>query len=257
MSGLGVLFDLERILLFGLLLARAGGMVATAPFLAGRMVPRTVKALFVGTLALVMVPLSAGPAVPERLSSLVAMFAGELAIGLALGFAAQLFVLAFQIAGELVGYQMGFGMARVIDPRMNVDSTIMGRWFWLIGMTLFFTLGGPELLIRGVAGTLQLVPPGLAAPGGDMAAALLRFSADTFSAALGVAAPAVGILLLTSMALGILARTVPQMNVFIVGFPLKITAGIVGVALTIPFLAGIAHRELGTLARRLAALAGA
>jgi flagellar biosynthetic protein FliR len=83
----------------------------------------------------------------------------------------------------------------------------------------------------------------------------VELSAGAFSTALGIAAPAVGILLLTSMSLGILTRTVPQMNVFIVGFPLKITAGIVGVALTLPFLVDLARREIGELAQRLAAVA--
>ena len=257
MTGFGALFDLERILLLALLMARAGGVVLTAPFLSGRMVPRTVKVLFVGTLALVMIPLAPALALPASFSSLVAMLFGEVAVGLALGFVAQLFVVAFHAAGELIGHQMGFGMARIMDPMQGGEATVMGRWFWLVGMTFFFVLGGPGLVIRGLAASLEVLPPGLAAPGAGLAEILVDFSADAFAVAMGIAAPAVGVLLLTSMALGILARTVPQMNVFLVGFPLKITAGIVGVGLTLPFLVDLARREFAELARRLAAVAGA
>jgi len=254
-NGFGSLIDLEQILLLTLLMARAGGVVLTAPFLSGQLVPRTVKVLFVGALALVMIPLAPELAVPSAFSTLVMMLVGEVAVGLALGFVSQLFIVAFHAAGELIGHQMGFGMARIMDPMQGSEATVMGRWFWLVGMTFFFVLGGPALVIRGLAISLELVPPGLAAPGADVAQLLVELSAGAFSLALGIAAPAVGILLLTSMSLGILTRTVPQMNVFIVGFPLKITAGIVGVALTLPFLVDLARREIGELAQRLAAVA--
>ncbi|MEZ5065296.1 MAG: flagellar biosynthetic protein FliR [bacterium] len=255
MTGLSTLFDLPRVLLFALLMARAGGLVLAAPFLSGRLVPRMVKVLFVGALALVMLPASPAPAVPERMSSLVWMVGGEILLGLALGLVSQLFVVGFQAAGEIIGVQMGFGMARILDPMSSQESTVMGRWLWLTAMTLFFTLGGVAVVIRALALSVQTLPPGLAAPGADVTAALVAFTGDAFAVTLRVAAPAIGILLLTSVGLGLLARTVPQMNVFIVGFPLKIAAGIVATAFTLPFLVDVARRELGVLVERLALLA--
>lgn len=254
MAALGSLFSLEQILLFVLLTARAGGLAATAPFLSGRMMPRNIRVLVVLVLALMMVPIAPTLALPNATSALVAMMATEILVGLALGFTAQLFVTIFQMAGELIGNQMGFGMARLIDPQSGASSSLMSQWFWVIAMALFLTLGGPALLLRTLSASLELVPPGFARIDGDTAHALVRFGSDAMSSALRIAAPAVGILLCTSLGLGILSRTVPQMNVFIVGFPLKITAGVVGVALSLPFVLDLARRELTVLTDRLAAI---
>ncbi len=249
------LLDLDGIYLFGLLLGRASGFVLTAPFFGERLVPRVVKALLVGALALLMLPLvTQRPPTPEALSAMVLAAAGEILLGVAMGFVARLLFMAFEMAGHIVSFQMGFAMAAVVDPMQPQRQTLMARWLWMAGMTLFLTLGGHHHLLRALRHSLETLPPGVGGMGLDAVAALTRFSADALVAALQVAAPAVGILLLTSMALGILARTVPQMNVFIVGFPIKITAGIVGVLWSLPYLIEVARREIGTLVHRIALL---
>ena len=100
----------------------------------------------------------------------------------------------------------------------------------------------------------ELLPPGTGLLGAEVVETIVKFSADSFSAAVTVAAPAIGVLLLTSLGLGFLARTVPQMNVFIVGFPIKITAGIVAIMLSLPFVLEVARRDVGDLVNRLATL---
>jgi flagellar biosynthetic protein FliR len=240
-------FDLDRIFLLALLLARASGLVATAPFLGERSVPRKVKILFAVALAFLMLTFAPAVPVPDSLVSLGLLVAAELSVGLVLGFAGRLLLMAFEMAGQVVAIQMGFGMAQVIDPVSGYRSTIVARW-------LFLGLSGHHVLLRALAGSLDVLPPGrgLLSPG--VVEAMTRFTAQSLSTAMSVAAPAIGILLLTSMGLGILARTVPQMNVFIVGFPIKITAGIVAVAFSLPYLLEVARREVGVLVERLAQL---
>jgi len=247
--------DLDRIWLFGLLLARAGGLVAMAPFLGERLVPRKVRILLVGMLALVMIPLvSAPPAAPSDLGGLVSAVAAELLVGVAMGFLARLLVLGFSMAGEVVSYQMGFALAALMDPMQPNRQTVMGRWMWLAAMTLFLGLGGHHVLLRALGFTLDTLPPGSTVVTDGLVALLARASADTFLRGMQIAAPTVGILLLTSTALGILARSVPQMNVFIVGFPLKIAAGILGVIWSLPYLVNVATRDMAELVQRLAVL---
>ncbi|GJM43971.1 MAG: flagellar biosynthetic protein FliR [Gemmatimonadota bacterium] len=247
--------DLGQIYVFGLLLGRAGGLVSMAPFFGERLVPRKVKILLVAALAFLMVPLAeVHPTAPEALSTIVFALIGEISIGVAMGFLAQLLILAFNMAGEIISYQMGFAMAAFMDPTQPFRQTVMGRWMWMCAMALFLTLGGHHFLLRALRFSLQQLPPGQAFLSNADVSALTRFSADAFGTALQMAAPAVGVLLLTSMALGILARSVPQMNVFIVGFPLKITAGIVGLAWALPYLAEVARRDITELAHRLALL---
>jgi flagellar biosynthetic protein FliR len=248
-------FDLDRVLLFTLLLARASGLVAASPFFGERTVPTKVKALLVATLGFLMLMIVPGtPARPETLFDLGLLVAAEIALGLAMGFVARLVIMAFEMAGQIIAIQMGFGMAQIMDPLQGYRSNLMGRWMWLVGTTFFLLFNGHHHLLRALAGSLELVPPGSGFFRDAVVHGMVRFSADSFPTALSIAAPAIGILLLTSTGLGILARAVPQMNVFIVGFPLKITAGIMAVLLSLPYLVEVARREVGNLATRLADL---
>jgi flagellar biosynthetic protein FliR len=250
-----MLFDLDRIFLFSLLLARAGGLVAAAPFLGEGSVPRKVKIFLVLSLAALMLTFAPAPLARARaFPELVVLLAGELCIGLAMGFLGRLFLMAFEMAGQIVAIQMGFGMAQIMDPISGYRTTVMGRWMWLVGMTFFLGLSGHHHLLRALAGSLELLPPGRGFVSDRVVEVMTRFTADSLGTAMSIAAPAIGILLLTSMGLGILARTVPQMNVFIVGFPIKITAGIVAMLVSLPYLLEVARREVGELVYRLAAL---
>ena len=240
--------DFEQIYLFGLLLGRAGGLVAMAPFFGERLVPRKLRILLVAALAFLMIPLVTNPpTMPADFGVVVTALIGEMAVGVAMGFLGRLLILAFSMAGEVISFQMGFAMAALVDPMQPHRQTVMGRWMWLTAMTLFLALGGHHVLLRALCLTLDTLPPGGGFLSDGSIAALARFTADTFVSGMQMAAPAVGILLLTSTALGILARSVPQMNVFIVGFPLKITAGILGLIWALPYLVDVARRDIAEL----------
>jgi flagellar biosynthetic protein FliR len=149
---------------------------------------------------------------------------------------------------------MGLSIASMIDPMESFRTTILGRWYWLVGATLFLALDGHHYVLRALAASLEIVPPGRGALGGDVAAALTSFASDGLGRALAIGAPAIGVLLATSLGLGLLARTVPQMNVFLVGFPIQITAGVLAVAACTPFLVDVARHEVVDLATRLTTL---
>ncbi len=249
------LLDTSRVLLFVLLLARTSAFVASAPFFGENIVPMKVRALLAGALAVCLAAIAPPiEALPATLVDLVILAGGEALVGLAIGFLARLFVLAFEMAGEIVGIQMGFGIAAVLDPLGGHRASLIGRVFWLAGMMLFFTLGGHHLLLRGLAGSLAACPPGHPLPVDGAAAFLAKTSGEALAAPLKIGAPVVGILLLATMGLGILARTVPQMNVFVVGFPVKIAVGLAAIALSLPFFVEVARGELSRLAVRIATL---
>jgi flagellar biosynthetic protein FliR len=160
----------------------------------------------------------------------------------------------FEMAGEAISLQMGLGIASMVDPLEPFRVTILGRWYWLVGAFLFLALDGHHHLLRALAASVDLLPPGRVALGGDVAATLARCTSEGLGRALAVGAPAIGILLATSLGLGLLARTVPQMNVFLVGFPVQIAAGILAVAASTPFLVEVARHEMSDLAVRLTTL---
>jgi len=254
-TSLSSILDADRALLFGLLLARCGGLVAAAPFFGDGLLPRPVRALFTGVLALLLLPTVASPVpAPAGLPGLAAAAAVEVAIGAAMGFLARLSLLVFEMAGEAISIQMGLGIASLIDPLQPHRTALLARWYWLAGATLFLLMDGHHQLLRALSASLDLVPPGRGAFGGDAAAALTRFSSEALGRAIAVGAPAIGILLATTLGLGLLARTVPQMNVFLVGFPVQIAAGMLAIIAAVPFLAEIARREVLDLASRLATL---
>lgn len=249
------LFDLDRIFLFALLVARVAGLVVAAPFFGERMVPRRVKILLVVTLALLMLTFAPpAPAAPSSLVELVVLSGLELTVGLAIGFTGRLVLVAFEMAGGVIAIQMGLGMAQVIDPMQAYRGNLLTRWMWIVGMTLFLGLNGHHHLLRALAGTMDLVPPGRGLVSAGVVEAMVGFGADSFVRAMQIGAPAIGVLLLTSAGLGILARTVPQMNVFIVGFPVKIAAGIAAILLTMPYLLEVARREVAELVGQLSTL---
>jgi flagellar biosynthetic protein FliR len=248
-------FDLDRAFLFALLLARAGGLVVAAPLWGDRAVPRKVRVFFAGALALLMLALEpAAPARPESVPGLALLAGAELSVGLAMGFVARLVVLAFEMAGRIVAIQMGLGAAVLFDPGQARPSNVLGRWMWIVGMTFFLGLGGHHHLLRAVAGSLDTLPLGRGLLGDGVIHAIVGITGESLVSALQIAAPAIGVLLLTSLGLGLLARTVPTMNVFMVGLPLKIAAGLITIALTLPYALAVARSEVGNLVDRLATL---
>jgi flagellar biosynthetic protein FliR len=251
------LFDLDRILLFVLLLARATGLLMLAPFLGERAVPRSIKAFFALSLAFLMAtfvpPLTT---LPASLPALVLLAAAELSVGLSMGFLARLTIVAFEMAGQIISIQMGLAIAQVIDPMSGAQSSILSRWMGLLGIALFLTLDGHHHLLRALEASLELVPPGQGLLSDSVIAGLVELSGETLTAAMTLAAPVIGVLLLTSTGLGILARTVPQMNIFMVGFPIKIALGLAATVASLPYLIEVARRDVAALAGRLGSLLG-
>lgn len=249
------LFDVQRIYLFALVLARASGFVGSSPFLNEQVVPLKIRVFFLLVLSLCLFSISPPAAAqPKSLAALTMIMGTEMVFGFAMGLLARLFLLAFEMAGEIVAVQMGFGIAAVLDPLGGHRSTMIGQWMWMLGMTLFLSLGGHHLLLKAFGTSLQTCPPGQPFPLDEVVAHLALSSSQAVTVPMRLAAPVVGVLLVATLGLGILARTVPQMNVFVVGFPLKIAAGILALALSIPFLVEVAKDEMSRLAARLVQL---
>lgn len=160
----------------------------------------------------------------------------ETLIGLMMGFFVMLFISALQVAGQFIDVQMGFGLANVVDPQTGTQVPIMGFFKYYLGMLIFLSLDIHHYIIHAYVDSFQQIPIGnlyLSGSGRFAEFAVTAFS-GMFVLALKIAAPVVFCLLLTTVALGITARTVPQMNVFVVGMPLKIALGFLVTYLSLP-----------------------
>jgi flagellar biosynthetic protein FliR len=191
---------------------------------------------------------------PHRdLLSFALAVAGETFVGVLLAFAASLPFVGVRMAGGLMGIQMGFGIVSVMGARGD-RSPIVSQLLEILAIVLFLLLSGHHLLLRGLGITLRLAPLGGAELGPGIAGQLLGMAGSIFVVALSIGAPIMAVLFLTDAAMGFVARTVPQMNIFIVGFPIKIGLGILGIALTLPYFFRTIQHLISGLERDLLAL---
>jgi flagellar biosynthesis protein FliR len=161
----------------------------------------------------------------------------ETLIGLALGFVAALLLYTVQVAGAFIDFQMGFAIANVVDPQTGAQVPIIGNFKYMLALLFFVAVDGHHLLLDGIVKSYELLPlTELIAPIGSESIAkfMTTLFVQMFVMALQMALPIVGSLFLVDVALGILARTVPQVNVFVVGLPLKIFVGFIMLFLTMP-----------------------
>ncbi len=161
----------------------------------------------------------------------------ELFVGVALGFTATLMLYAVQVAGAFIDFQMGFALANVMDPQTGAQVPLMGHFKYTVALLFLLIVDGHHLMLDGVMKSFQLVPVEIISfslENGEVSEFITTLFLQMFMIAMQMALPIVGALFLVDVALGILAKTVPQLNIFAVGFPLKIFAGFIMIILAMP-----------------------
>jgi len=157
----------------------------------------------------------------------------QLVIGLAIGFSMRLVFSAVDLAGQLIGMSMGLGFASFYDPQSQGQSTAVNQFLVLLAMLIFLSLDGHLMIVSAIADSFISMP--IAVNGAGINPMKIAMWGETiFSAGLLLALPAVTALLITNMALGILTRTAPQLNLFGIGFPITLSIGFVVLALALP-----------------------
>jgi flagellar biosynthetic protein FliR len=213
-----------------LIAARAGAVVFSAPVFGSRNVPRILKAATSFIIAVTLFRVIKLPqALPEDTFTYALLVFKESFVGLMIGFATSMLMNGLFIAGQVVDTQMGLGLANVVDPVSEVQIPLIGQFNFLIATLIFLAIGGPYYLIKSLQWSYQTIPLGDLSFPYSFGRGLLFLSAKMWAIGLQIGVPAIGTLLLTMLALGIVAKTVPQMNVFIVGFPITITTGLIAV----------------------------
>lgn len=217
-------FDTTAVTVFALALARTGSWVAASPLFSAYGISGVGRLAFAIAMALAAVPLGlAGPLPPETIAPFVAVLAGNIAVGLALGWITGLALGIFQSAGSIIDITSGLSAGAILDPVTGTNNAVMARLFGLAFVAIFFVSNAHLVVAAGYLRTFEASPvtevPVLA---NDSAAAAAQALSDLMLAALEIAAPLLGVLLLAEVALALAARFVPQANVFIIGMPLKV-----------------------------------
>ncbi len=224
-----------RFFAFLLVLLRMASLFAFAPVFSSPFVPTRVKAAAVLGLSasLVALGLPGEVAVPASPAALVGLAAQEVLLGLLIGFVARLVFAAVQFGGQLIGFQMGLGIVSVLDPQFETQISVVSQFQFILAVLLFLAVGGDGMLLEVFAHNLTAVPPGKALLGEPMVRALVHLTGEVFSLGLRISAPVVAALFASQVILGVFARSVPQMNMLILGFPLQILVGFTVMGLSV------------------------
>jgi flagellar biosynthetic protein FliR len=228
-------FNAGQFLLFTLILTRVSGLTVTAPLFGSKDVPLRVRALLALTLAVLVFPLQKNAAVedPGTMLNYLALLGGELLIGAFLGLGVMLLFHGMELAGELIASTGGLMLADVFDPNSDSSVPIVSRFFFLFSLSVFLCIGGHRLVMAGLLDTFQAIPPGKGLFDASVHDAFLTLLTQSFALGLRVASPAVTALLLGMLVMGLIGRTVPQLNILIIGFGLNALLTFAVLALTL------------------------
>src|SRR4051812_41554631 len=216
--------------------ARAAGFVFMAPPFNSRTIPGPVKGALAMALSLLLSTQIAPTLGEPTAGFLVVAAVTEVVIGAALGFVVQVLFTAVQMAGDLIDVTGGFSLQPAYDPLAMTQNATIGRLHYLLAITLLFTSGGHLLIVKGFATSYVGLPVGGDVPTDQLAAVIIKAFSMMFLAALQIAGPMVAVLLLADVALALLSKASPSLNIFQLGFPVKIMLTLAMLGLSFPLL---------------------
>ncbi len=239
-------------------LARILALLASAPVIGNPGVPARVKIALGVLITVAVAPLVPGaPDIEPASATGMLVLAQQVMVGLAMGFAMQIVFQASEFAGEIIGLQMGLGFATLYDYSLPGQIPVIGQYLGMILSLVFLAIDGHLLLISALAESFRVLPLSpFTAPAGLHA--LVDWSSAIFSYGLALSLPLLAALLITNIALGVLSRAAPQLNLFAVGFPATILIGMLMLGLAMPYFApafaSLWHEGFSTMLKLAAGL---
>jgi flagellar biosynthetic protein FliR len=231
------LFQLQ---VFLLEFIRISSIFLTAPIIGSRNIPFLVKISFAFILTLLIYPVfTKNYNLPGDILSYSILIFQQIIIGVIIGFLSYLVFIAIQLAGQIIDLQIGFGIVNVIDPLSNTQVSIIGQFQFILGVLIFLALDGHHFLFKAIVDSFNFVPLTSVTLSEITILKISSLFFNMFVIAFKIAGPATLALFLTNVTLGFIARTIPQINVFIVGLPLNIFIGIASVLIALPILVNL------------------
>ncbi len=245
-----------------LVMFRLTGLFVLSPMLGSVAIPGRIRVLWALAMSLCVYPVLLGrPAASALVTPLVGQdfslwmlpvaIAMELLIGLLIGYGASLAMMALQVAGHVADQQVGLGLASIFNPELNDQTGVIGEFYFIMGMMIFVILGGDRMMVSTVLHSFDSVPLGGFRPDGHMLDLMLGLLTSMMELAIRIAAPLLCLIFLETVAMGFIARTVPQMNILSFGFPLRI---LLGVGILVASISNHATVFIATLRQHLQAI---
>lgn len=213
-------------------------LIASAPIVGNRQVPAHIKVGLAMMLTIIIAPtLDIPPDIDP--SSAIGLFVlmQQLLVGLAMGFVMRLIFSAVEMAGDIGGMQMGLGFASFYDPINASHTPVIAQFLGIIASLAFLGLNGHLYMLSALAESFHVFPIATSVPSAGALNILLAWGSNIFVYALQLSLPLIAALMLTNLALGILTRSAPQLNIFAIGFPITLGVGFATLMLALPYLA--------------------
>lgn len=223
-----------------LVFIRTSTMLFVFPVFSAGQIPIMVRIGLAGFISFVLYRALPLAAPIGDMGGLVAAVVSQIVIGLIVGFVAYLVFMGVQFAGEIVDIQIGFAVANIISPQTQQQVTVIGELELTLATLVFLISNSHLLMLQGIGGSFNLVPLPYVNLDPSVAGNVVIFLEQAFLVVFQIAAPAAVSLFVVNIALGLMARVAPQMNVFVVGFPLQIGVGLLMLAVSVPLLVAVA-----------------
>lgn len=224
--------------MFLLVLTRVSAIFLIAPFLGSKNIPTVIRLTASVAITLVLFPIVIERGIvslPDTLTGYCFVIFTELLVGWIIGFTASLTFSAIHMAGQLLDMQVGFGVVNVLDPTTGQQVPIIGSFKYNLAIIIFLVTNGHHLLLTGLFESFRLIPIFGAVINPDITEIMVDLVSGIFVIAMKISIPVLVAIILTDVALGVLARTMPQMNIFVVGIPAKIMVGLFVLSFALPF----------------------
>jgi len=213
----------DQFLLFVLVLTRVSGLVMTAPIFGSRNIPLRVRAFLAVGLALMITPLQwdAAPAMPRDMVNMLLLVAREAVLGLAVGLAVMILFTGLHLTGQLIGQMSGMSLADAFDPTFDTSVPVFSQLLDAVTLSIFIAVGGHRHVLAALLDTFEARPPGTRDLPAGLFETVVGITSESFTVGIRAGAPVVVALLLAMLILGLISRTLPQLNVLAVGFSLN------------------------------------
>lgn len=233
--------------------ARVAGFMGAIPVYFGSQTPARIKISLMFALSLVLFPLLAPnlPPISFNPVSFLLFTSSETLLGLLIGLMSRLIFTAVEFGGTIIGYQMGFAAANVFDPQHENQISLISQFQNVFAILIFLALDGHHIFLQTAVQSYTLLPPGQFDLSGGAIPYLMELTTRMFTLGVQFSAPVLAVLLLSGLILGILARVFPQLNVFLLSFPLNIGIAFLVMALTLDLVTSLLRREFDAIGERI------
>lgn len=226
---------------FFLLFVRTLAFFGTAPLFSQRNIPAQAKVGLAGLIGFLLAPAAVDMPLPASDYAFFTAIGQEVALGLLLGFAAMLPLLAIAVVGRLIASAMGMSYSTSISPLLSESAPPLSQFYLQLAVVLFFAIKADHVVLLGLRRMVELMPPGrllvdvMNVSGEMLVDRFIHFTAQLWAVSLQIALPVIGVILLSDLALVLISKAMPRMNVFSQSLPLKVAMGLVTVFLSLPF----------------------